>query len=172
MFCEVINELDSEESAFIEEIKKLISNTDLKNEISYIFANFDCIHEAITKLNSNELSLKETISIFESVLKQLEDNISGTNDGFLNKMRKIFDKNKGLKSLQLINQVLSGKTNVKLDCDLSPTEMAALKWCPITDCDIERSFSHYKLILTERRLGFEEENLKQYLIIYCNSVLK
>ena len=169
MFCEVIDKLDSEDSAFIEEIKKIIANTDLKNEISFIFANFDCIHEAITKLSSSGLSLKESISIIESVRKQLEDSLSGTYEGILIKMRKIFDKNKGLKSLQLINQVLNGKTNLKLDCDLSPSEMAALKWCPITDCDIERSFSQYKLILTERRLRFDEENLKQYLIIYCNS---
>ena len=168
-FCEVIQQLDTEESAFIEEIKQLISKSGMKNEITFIFSNFDCIHEAITKLNSTDLSLKESISILETVCSQLESNNCGSNEDIVNKMRKIFEKNKGLKSLRQINQVLIGNTNVELDCDLSPSEMTALKWCPITDCDIERSFSNYKLILTDRRLAFEEENLKQYFIIYCNS---
>jgi hypothetical protein len=79
------------------------------------------------------------------------------------KIRKIFDKNKGLKSLLLINQVLLGNIIVRFDCDLSPSEMVALKWCPINDCDIERSFSNYKLILTDRRLAFEEDHLKNIL---------
>ena len=58
VLCEVIQQLNTEESAFIEEIKQLISKSGMENEITFIFLNFDYIHEAITKLNSTDLSLK------------------------------------------------------------------------------------------------------------------
>ena len=168
MFCQVIQKLNPEDSAFIEEMQELIAKPNLKNEITFIFANFDCIQESITKLNSNKLSLNESVSIVQSVRNQLESNNSPSVQDIIQKMRNIFTKNDGLKSLTSINQILNGETDIEYYSNLSPSEMTAFKWCPITDCDIERSFSSYKFILSDKRHAFEE-NLKYYLIIYCNS---
>ncbi len=35
-------------------------------------------------------------------------------------------------------------------------------------CDVERSFSKYKSVLSDRREGFTVENLKYVLILNCN----
>ena len=169
LFCQVIKKLKPYDSAFIEEIQELIEKPNLKNELTFIFANFDCLQEAITKLNSNNLSLSESLSILQSVCDQLESNTSPAIEDIRIKMREIFAKNDGLKCLKSINQILEGKTDVELKLSLNPAEIVSFKWCPLTDCDIERSFSSYKFIISDKRQLFEEENLKHYLIIYCNS---
>ena len=48
-------------------------------------------------------------------------------------------------------------------------EIICFKNAPITSCDVERSFSKFKLILTERRESFTLENIKYIMIINCNS---
>lgn len=45
------------------------------------------------------------------------------------------------------------------------------KFAPLTSVDVERSFSDLKLILTDRRTGFKEDNLCMYLVVHFNSHL-
>jgi hypothetical protein len=54
--------------------------------------------------------------------------------------------------------------------DLVPYFMFA----PVTSCDVERSFSKFKDILTFKRSSFTAENLEKYIVIqtyYSNTVL-
>jgi len=37
----------------------------------------------------------------------------------------------------------------------------------MTSCDVERTFSVYKNIFTDRRCSFTEENLEMYVICNC-----
>ena len=168
-FCSVIELLDPEESIHIEEAQQLIKSPNIKNEISFIYANFNCIQTAITRLESNNLSLSESFATLDSVIIQLNANLNESAKKIKEKLNNIFEKNKGLKRIRAINDILNGQLNLKLDIDLNPFAIASFKWCPITDCDIERSFSIYKWILSDRRLGFAEENLKYYVIVHSNS---
>jgi hypothetical protein len=36
---------------------------------------------------------------------------------------------------------------------------------PITSCDVERSFSHYKNILTENRHNLNSENIEKIIVL-------
>ena len=47
--------------------------------------------------------------------------------------------------------------------------LAQMKFFPITSCDVERSFSDYKSILTEKRTSFTPENLEMHVICYYES---
>jgi hypothetical protein len=40
--------------------------------------------------------------------------------------------------------------------------------CPLTNCDVERSFSIFKDLLTHKRNRLTEENLEKLLIINAN----
>lgn len=51
---------------------------------------------------------------------------------------------------------------------LSPTELAAFKYTPVTSADVERSFSVYKNVLHAKRRKFTFENLKKHVIVHCN----
>jgi hypothetical protein len=43
------------------------------------------------------------------------------------------------------------------------------KYAPITSVDVERTFSLYKQILSNRQYNFHEHNLEIYIIINFNS---
>ena len=53
--------------------------------------------------------------------------------------------------------------------NLTTSEMAYLKFCPLTFCEVERTFSIYKTILSDNRASFTNENLEKYIIINCNA---
>ena len=50
--------------------------------------------------------------------------------------------------------------------DLSPSIATDLKNAPTTSVDVERSFSIYKTIITDRRTNFTPENLEKYIIVH------
>ena len=59
--------------------------------------------------------------------------------------------------------------SVELPEEIPPELVSAYKYCPITSVDIERSFSAYKLILTDKRHKFTPEHLEKIIIVYCKS---
>jgi len=167
-FTEIIELLDVEDSAFIQEARDLVKDLSVKNELSYIYANFDCLDKAITQLETSNLTLNESLGLVQSVYDNLKQSLSESSPVF-NKLEKVLNKNKGFKQIKKISEILNGKINVELDIDLSPQEIASFKRSPLTNCDIERSFSKYKFILCDNRLSFEEQNLKYYVITHCNT---
>jgi len=52
-----------------------------------------------------------------------------------------------------------------VNIDITPTLLNCFKYAPITSVNVERSFSLYKYILSNRSLNFNEHNLEMYLII-------
>ena len=50
----------------------------------------------------------------------------------------------------------------------SPADVAALKYAPITSCDIERSFTIYKNILTDRRRSLSFKSIKMLIALQSN----
>jgi hypothetical protein len=64
--------------------------------------------------------------------------------------------------LQIYNLLNGSSLDSDIDCTV-------FKYCPITSCDVERSFSVLKNVLTERRTNFTVENLENYLVCYANA---
>lgn len=80
------------------------------------------------------------------------------------------NKNKGLTTLQKIALVLEGgKHNEPNEYikKLSPIQFETFKYAPTVSCDLERSFSEWR-ILEDCRRSFVFENLQKHVIIYCN----
>jgi len=75
-------------------------------------------------------------------------------------------KNKGFKLMIQIVKVLIRDNSVKLPQDLSPSMVTGLKNASIMSVDVERSFSIYKTIITDRRTNFTPENLEKYIIVH------
>lgn len=166
-FYDVIQQLDSEESPYIEEAQELIKSPTIKNDIAFIYSNFNCLSTALSQLQETNLTLNESLSIIDSVYSKLESAVGVKSQLIFKKLKNVFAKNEGLSRIRGIFDILNGKNNVEIGIDLSPEEIASFESCPITDCDIERSFSKFNFILSDKRLSFKEENLKQYIIINC-----
>jgi hypothetical protein len=71
-----------------------------------------------------------------------------------------------LKRNDLINNNTGYLEDIKIDYSID--EISCFKYAPITSCDVERSFSKYESVLSDRREGFTVENLKYVLILNCN----
>lgn len=85
------------------------------------------------------------------------------------KLESVLLRNPGYNKMKKIYTVLRGQ-NVE-DLDMEPNDIASMKFAPITSCDVERSFSAYKNILSDKRQNFSPNNLNQLLVIYCNPTI-
>lgn len=118
-----------------------------------------------------DTKLEESLEIVEAVGEKLKQ-MRGRPE-FFKKYEQVATKNKGLAKLRLISNILElGKsTNPDEYVDsLTPEEIDAFKYAPITSSDVERSFSKYKNVLSDNRRSFLFDNLAKHVIIYCNKL--
>jgi len=52
--------------------------------------------------------------------------------------------------------------------NLTINDLVYYEYSPINSVDIERSFSMFKVLLTDNRQSFQFENLKKHLVVQCN----
>jgi hypothetical protein len=55
---------------------------------------------------------------------------------------------------------------------LNSNDLTLFKYAPVTTCDVERSFSSYKTILSDNRRRFSLQTLKMHIVVYCNAAKK
>jgi hypothetical protein len=67
-----------------------------------------------------------------------------------------------------VHKILNGDDTDPLE-DISPVKFHLLKFALTTSCDVERSFSAFKRILSDRRLSMTAENMEKYLLVHCVS---
>ena len=80
----------------------------------------------------------------------------------------VFTKSIGLTTLEMINDVLiNGTVSSRLPCT-DPLVLSAYMFAPIVSVEVERSFSEYKCILTDRRCNFKQDNLEKHIIVSHN----
>lgn len=166
----VINSFDTEASQSIEAAKDLMQLPSIKRELAFIKRNYTCLTVTLTSMQRQGCSLSDGIGKFLNIRDQLNGHQNAT-------VRKKFDdvmqKNKGLDILRTILTYLEDpEADDSTACDfvrnLSPNELNAYAFAPVTSCDVERTFSSYKYIFSEQRRSFTFENLKQHLVIHCN----
>jgi hypothetical protein len=64
--------------------------------------------------------------------------------------------------------VVSRQHSRKTTPELSSNNFTFFKYAPITFCDVERSFSRYKTMLSDNRRSFLFENFTMCVIVYCD----
>lgn len=165
-----LNELDSDEATSIKNAKKTISKANLRQQLAFIKCHFSCLPVAITNLEKKGVLIVDAIQTFNSVRTSLMA-IRGRKE-FLLKFDSVRNKNHSLKTMETIAGILAGEDIGTTEDDhikeLTPDEIQAYKYAPITSCDVERSFSAYKRVLDDCRRSFVFENLKKHLVIHCN----
>ncbi|KAJ4446702.1 hypothetical protein ANN_13399, partial [Periplaneta americana] len=91
------------------------------------------------------------------------------------RQRKISDdrrqhasKNPGLTVLRTVADILAGKTP-EHECAVPLHLIPTFKYALVSSIDVERSFSAYKMVLSEKRCSFSMENLEKVLVVYSGS---
>ncbi|KAE9542417.1 hypothetical protein AGLY_003278 [Aphis glycines] len=170
----IVNKLESEDALSIKNAKKYLATPHIKNDLVYIKSNFSSLTTSITKLQTERISLADSIEIIDNVSVAMKRLTGTTGKNICTKMENIFKKNVGLAMLKKIKNILNGELIDINDLpeDLDINDLTYFKYAPITSVNVERSFSAYKTLLTNNRRSFKVENIKKHLIIQCNASIK
>lgn len=165
----IVSMLDSEHAASISKGKEIFERPNIKSALSYIVSNFSFLGESISKLENTKIPLSESLQIIDLSISKINELEGPTAELLKNKMNVVLNKTSGLKTIKCIRNILCGITDEDtVELNLSPSEITAMKYTPITSCDVERSFSRYKSVLRPNRRTFNFENLKQYnMVCHC-----
>jgi hypothetical protein len=135
--------------------------------LAFIQANFGAIVTCIKRLEAQGLTINESALILHEVYQAVKDTPGECGDVLQTKIRNVLDNNPDFGTISKIGKILDGE-NVP-NFDMSPDIIAHYKYAPLTSCDVERSFSMYKNILSDNRSRFLSENLEMHLICACES---
>lgn len=155
---------DSIDAAAIGRAKELFNDKRIAQQLAYINSNFSILPDAIRRLEAQGLTLAEALNILNEVKQALAAATGEIGEKIRKKFNNVLEKNPGIGKLSEIAKVLKGEES---DIDMLPIILESMKFAPLQSCDVERSFSIYKNILTDNRTNFTPENLEMYLICNC-----
>lgn len=163
----VVDSFDEGDAEAIRTAQELFANRSVKNDLAFIKSHFAQLVSITIKLETQGLPLNESVGMITSIRASLN---SLAQQEFGQKLDRVLQRNPGFKIIADINNVLNHRKrpNEQFVKDLSPNELVLYQYCPTTSADVERSFSMYGNVLTDRRRRFLFENLKQHLIVLCN----
>lgn len=133
-----------DDSEAIKKAKELIKENDLQTELLDIY-KYRSIVESILQLEEKHLEFQQQIDIINNAKSKLDGK-------YLKKLEDSLAKNPDFESI----------TDKPI-----PVNMF---YAPLVSIDVERSFSSYKNLLTDRRTNLLEANIESLLIIKCNSL--
>uniref|UniRef100_A0A1I8BS78 Dimer_Tnp_hAT domain-containing protein n=1 Tax=Meloidogyne hapla TaxID=6305 RepID=A0A1I8BS78_MELHA len=131
-------------------------------------ANFSSIPTSIQKLEAQGLTLAESLDILGELRSKIAQSKGQIGESVLKKFNNVLEKNPA-SDLKILIDVAKVLTGGESEFDLEPDKIASLKYAPITSVDVERSFSAYKSIITEKRTSLTPENIEIHLICYCEN---
>lgn len=139
---------DDNTAASVKVAKRLVENDILKDELVNV-ATFSVLAKAIQKLEKRGLSKDEQWKIYNDVSLMM--------DGFA--------KEKFTASLGRNPDVLAFVT------EKNPEIRLKSMFAPLVSVDVERSFSQYKMILSDRRQNLTFDNIQMMNVIMFNKFL-
>lgn len=83
------------------------------------------------------------------------------------KINNIFKKNTGLSLLREVNDSFL-VYGIAPSSSMSPALLGAYMYASIVFGEVERSFSEYKALLSDKRLSFRAENVEKHLVVQHN----
>lgn len=169
-FKEVVTVIDklpeTDSAACVKAVKDCLNDSRVKNDIAYITSNFSFIPASIEQLEREKQSLCSQIAIVKEAQVNIHSALGETGKKVKNKWDNVLNKNVGFSLLEKVSRVISGESvNVPVSIDVSI--VPNLKFAPLTSVSVERSFSAFKMILSDKRQRLTVENLEKILVVYC-----
>ena len=159
--------LDHDDAAAIASAQSSLDDHSLRANLIFIKAHFSALPEILTSLQKYGQTLAAQLTRVDRVETLVQQTPEPVGEALRVKWQELMDKNKGLTKLRNISQILVGQPS-ELPPNFSPKDIADFKFSPITTCDVERSFSRFKGLLSSKRLSFTLENLKMHFVIECS----
>eukprot|EP00095_Tigriopus_kingsejongensis_P008149 maker-scaffold196_size269943-snap-gene-1.31 protein:Tk08149 transcript:maker-scaffold196_size269943-snap-gene-1.31-mRNA-1 annotation:"PREDICTED: uncharacterized protein LOC100906479" len=154
----VVSTFDPDEATCIRNSQAIMAKASLAVDLAFIQCHLSFLPNAIKRLEKAGLPLAEALAILDDAKLRIET-IPGTKGQLLQqKITNVLRRNPGMEVLQEASKVLKGN-GVILPEGMSQDDVSKMKFCPTTSVDVERSFSQYKNILSDRRHSFTKENI-------------
>lgn len=161
---QVLEKLDESQAQSIRTAKEAMHQKGVSASLAFISANFRHLPVCITQLERWGVPMTEAFAVIE---RCISENIEGTvGSTYHAKMQAVLARNPGYEIIQTIVDILRGE-RISKTLPWEPATVASMKFAPITSCDVERSFSAYKLLLRDNRKKFTPENIEKHMIVYC-----
>lgn len=165
---EVVRNLEDNETACVRNAKLEFESDTVYQHINFIHTHFSSILEVIKGLETRGTLLQESLQLVQKATSSINSTPGEIGETVKRKLDKVLDSNPGLKKVQCISEYLCGIPR-SLPEECSESSVPVYKYCPITSVDVERSFSAYKLILTDNRRSLTPENIEKLLVAYCEN---
>ncbi|KAF0748382.1 Uncharacterized protein FWK35_00032412 [Aphis craccivora] len=162
----IINQFKSSDALSIRDAKEAFETSSIQHDLNLIFTHFSKIPKLITSLEARNLLLHNSLKVMEGLLTTASELPDVFSEKIKTKITRLLNKNPGYDSLSMINAYINGTSTV-LPNTITSNMASKFKYCPVTSCDVERSFSAFKLILDDKRHSFTMDHLEQHLVIYC-----
>ena len=82
------------------------------------------------------------------------------------KWENVMKKNPGFDVMVRIVNIMKGEGG-EIPEEMEMSAVTSFKYAPVTSVSVERSFSAFKMILSDKRHSLCVENLEKILVIYC-----
>jgi hypothetical protein len=109
------------------------------------------------------------------IVKQTESELSRVQDEVASKvnakLQSVLEQNPGYSTLCKVSDILCGNEAElgRNEQELSANNLTLFKYSPVTLCDVERSFSRCKVLLSDNRRALKFDNFKMHVIVHCNT---
>ena len=167
----VLDNLNSKEAAAIRCIycsKELLADPKLKSHLTFLASNFSRLPDCIRRLECSAQPLSTTLAIIEGIKTSLARNEGPEAQRIRTKLEKVLQWNPGFKTMKLVQMAIQGDGVSDEISRYTVPELAAFTYAPMVSVDVERSFSRYKDLLSDRRQCLTAENAKYHVIPLCN----
>ncbi|XP_003737959.1 uncharacterized protein LOC100902100 [Galendromus occidentalis] len=166
---EIVNSFEKGEALYIFKSQEMLRNPALKNQLLFVSANYRNIPDGIRRLECTAQSLETTCGIVEDIGFCLE-RATGPKAGLIKaKFETVLNKNQGYSTLRDILSALRGDGEVMALGNFDLPDLALYRYAPMVSVDVERSFSRYKMLLSDRRQSFTPENAMYHIVSLCNN---
>ena len=112
------------------------------------------------------MELTNAMQLMEDALDKLSRIPANYGEELKTKLDNVLKKNSGFDHIKSLSKVLFG-TSTTFSEGMSPADVAMFKYCQTASVDVERSFSSYKNILTDKRHSLTKESPKKIMICHC-----
>lgn len=122
-----------------------MKNKQLEYDLIYIQAHFKHLPEIMKKLETRGMPLTESMDLIFNTMKNIKEIPGEYGKEIIFKFDSVLKKNPGFTTMSKISEILKGN-NVEELPEITSHYWSKFKYAPITSCDVERSFSAYKMI--------------------------
>lgn len=168
-WLQVVSKFDPSSNQAIQKTLDALNSNTVCQHLAFIKLHFECLPKLINRLEKQGMKLCEAVNEVVGFKKNASSWPGEIGKSVRMKLETVLEKNPGWNIVIEFSKMLNGEMST-LQHEYSPGEIAALHFLPIVSCDVERSFSMLKSLLSDNRRRLTPENLEQHIIVQFNDV--